>query len=81
MTDKEFLKDRDEALLSMDKDKIIKYLKKYGENTDFSENERLFWTTIHTARVNLFSLPAEEREKSRIWLIENKHRKVMEREE
>ena len=51
------------------------------ENTDFSENERLFWTTIHTARVNLFSLPAEEREKSRIWLIENKHRKVMEREE
>lgn len=38
-----FLKDREEALLSMNKSKIIGYLKKYGENTEpLLNNDRLF---------------------------------------
>lgn len=67
----ECIRDRDEALLSMDKVKIIRYLEKYGEEIGWSKNEDLFWLTIHKARANLFSLPIEEQEKSKQWLSEH----------
>ena len=44
-----FVKDRDEALLSLDKDKIFAYLKKYGI-FEYPVNEEVFWAGMHKAR-------------------------------
>ncbi len=66
----QFLKDRREALLSMDKKKIEQYMKKYDVRFKPS-NDLVFWTAIHKARCNLLDFPIEEKEKSRKWLHEH----------
>ena len=45
-----FVKDRDEALLSLDKDKIFAYLKKYGI-FEYPVNEEVFWAGMHKAHI------------------------------
>jgi len=67
----EFVKDRDEALLSLDYDKIIAYGNKWGVNWGkMPKNNEGFWVSVHMARTALRSLPLEERMKSKQWLIE-----------
>jgi hypothetical protein len=63
-----FIKDRREALLSMDRKKIESYCKKYG--VPVSDNDEVFWMAIHKARTAMLKFPANEREKSRNWLHE-----------
>ena len=48
----EFIKDRNEAFLSKDKDKILAYCEKY--NIKFPEDEEAFWAGVHKAICNLF---------------------------
>jgi len=69
MNIKQFAKERDEALLSLDKEKIIKYMKKYGVNP--IENELIFWTGVHKAILALKSTTEEQKVKSSKWLLEN----------
>lgn len=62
--------ERDEALLSMDREKILAYGDKWG--ADFRRflpnREQWFWASVHIARTGAKSLPMEERVKSKQWL-------------
>jgi hypothetical protein len=64
----QFFKDR-EALLSLDKDKILAYSIKYGAY--IPKDERVFWAGVHKARLALNCVDAEGKIISRNWLAEN----------
>lgn len=61
----QFVRERDKALLSMDKERIIAHMKKYGSPVPRDE---IFWLTIHKARTGAVSLPMAERAASKWWL-------------
>lgn len=63
---KECIKERDEALLSLDKDKILAYMHHWDITPP--KNELVFWGGIHKARLASTGIPPEEKEKSRVWL-------------
>jgi hypothetical protein len=63
-----FIKERNEALLSLDKQKITAYMLKY--EVPFSQDERVFWASVHKARTAITSFPPDEIQKSRDWLAE-----------
>ena len=67
MIPKNFIKERDEALLSLDKEKITKFLRKYG--TPVPENETVFWAGVHKAIFHLDSANPGQKLKSMIWLV------------
>ena len=67
-----FIKDRNEAFISMDKDKIIAYCEKY--KVFIPEDENVFWAGVHKAVCNLFLLEdspisIEQYNKSYEWLV------------
>lgn len=66
---KQFIKDRNEALLSLDKEKIVAYLNKY--NVPIPDNELVFWAGVHKGIVSLNSAPIEKKERSADWMIEH----------
>ena len=73
----DFVKERNEALLSLDKEKIIKYMKKY--NIKYPKDEETFWAGVHKSICNLFLVPEneislEQFEKSYEWLEKNGYR-------
>lgn len=63
---KQFVKERDAALLSMDREKILAYARKWGAN--MPGDERVFWAAVHKARTATASLPMFERAASKAWL-------------
>jgi hypothetical protein len=67
----EFLRDRDEALRSLDEAKIRAYAKKYDCEAEMPSHPLVFWAAVHKARLQLL-LTAEERRVSEQWLAENK---------
>lgn len=64
-----FVKERNEALLSLDRDKILAYMKKYQVSTPTDDNE-VFWASIHKA-ILVISAPEDKKEQSRKWLREH----------
>lgn len=72
---KEFIKDRNEAILSMDKDKIIAYSKKY--DIPIPDNDKVFWAAVHKVICNVFMyednspVTLEQYTKSYDWLAAN----------
>lgn len=66
MTTLDFIRDRDEALLSLDRQKIEAYLTKYG--SPIPPDDQIFWAGIHKARTAIKSISDEERQKSIDWL-------------
>ena len=66
---KQFLADRNEALLSMDREMIVSFRKKYnGNEVDEPEDEHIFWISVHKARTASLGLPEVERRISMNWL-------------
>lgn len=63
---KDFVKERDEALRSLDKTKIEAYMKKYQVYRP--ADDEVFWAGIHKARLMATSMTEEEKEVSRQWL-------------
>lgn len=63
-----YVKERDEALLSMDEDFIRKTFAKW--DVPLPDDPVDFWVTMHKARTGAKLLPEEERKKSRDWLTE-----------
>ena len=59
MNIKKYVKERDEAMLSLDKDKIVSFCKKYG--VPVPENELVFWAGVHKAIVALNSATDEQK--------------------
>lgn len=70
----DFIKDRNEAFVSMDKEKILAYCKKY--DITMPEDEDIFWAGVHKIVCNLFliedsPIPIEQYNKSYDWLKEH----------
>lgn len=64
-----FIKERNEALFSLDEKKIKRFLKKYG--ITIPKNEEVFWCTIYKAVCNVEGAPQEVKEKAMAWLKEH----------
>lgn len=70
----DFIKDRNNAFASMDKEKILAYCKKY--DVTIPEDEEVFWAGVHKTVCNLYLLEEspiskEQYDKSYDWLIEH----------
>lgn len=68
-----FIQDRNEAIASVDKEKILAYCKKY--KIKVPEDDEVFWAGVHKAVCNLFllensSINSEQFNKSYDWLTE-----------
>ena len=63
---KQFVEERNEALFSLDKEKITQYMKKYG--TKVPNNELIFWAGVCKAICNITDAPLEIKEKASEWL-------------
>ncbi len=68
---KQFVKDRNKAILSLDKDKIMKYITKYNKDASIPSEEIVFWAGVHKAILGIISATEEQKEYSRKWLREN----------
>jgi hypothetical protein len=74
---KKFVAERDAALLSLDKEKLLAYGKKWGVDWKLKPNDDYwFWVSVHMARTGARSLPMAERIKSKQWLAERGHRSM-----
>lgn len=67
----QFVKERDEVLLSMDESKIRAYHVKHNGYDPFVRfGPEVFWLSVHKAITGALSLPREFRLKSKAWLNE-----------
>ena len=64
-----FIKERNEALLSLDRKKIERYCKKHG--ITMPTDDEAFWRGVHKAICAITSIPFEVRQKSADWLFEH----------
>lgn len=74
-TVKEFVKERNEALFSLDRDKILKFYESaYGKtemNMFENVDERTFWASVYKAICNITSASEDLKSKAEKWLNEN----------
>ena len=67
----EFVKERNEALFSLDRNKIEAYMKKYGELEVEEIPENLFWANVYQAICGIKDAPDELISKALMWLYKN----------
>lgn len=65
----EFVKERNETLFSLDKEKIKIYAKKY--QIVMPDNDMIFWASVYKAIMAIESAPKELKGKAAKWLSEN----------
>lgn len=65
----EFIARRDEALLSLDRERIIALFNE--TETEIPEDETTFWAGVHMARMEVKSFSAEVKAESLGWLHAN----------
>lgn len=65
----QFIRDREQALLSLDEQTIRDYCRKY--EIPLPDHQLKFWAGVHKARANMPSMPESARRQSRRWLIEH----------
>ena len=63
------VQERNEALFSLDKNKIMAYLRKYNLPTEAS-SDTVFWAGIYKAICNIRNAPEPIVEEARAWLNE-----------
>lgn len=63
-----FIRERNEALLSLDREKIEAHMRKY--ECPIPADDEMFWAGIHKARTAVKTFPEDERKKSRDWLAD-----------
>ena len=68
---KKYVKERDKALLSLDKEKIVKFMKKHCPDAEIPENETVFWAGVHKSITALNSATMEQKLDSMVWLIQH----------
>lgn len=69
MNIKQYDKERDEALLSLDKEKIIAFYKKY--NIPYVKKDKFFWATVYKCILLINVSTAQQKLDAQNWLIEN----------
>lgn len=67
MSISDFIKERNEAFFSLDKEKIISYCKKYSD--DIPEDELVFWAGVRYAILGIASSNDEQKNEAKQWLI------------
>ena len=72
----DFVKERNEALLSLDENKIDEYMKKYCPSAKKPKDKKIYWASVHKAICNLFlvsenNITIEQYERSYEWLSKN----------
>lgn len=65
----EQLKERDEAMLSLDKEKILEYCKKY--DAPIPDDKIVFWSGVHYHILGINKATKEQRQNSKQWLTEH----------
>lgn len=63
---KKFVKERDDAMLSLDKEKIVAYCKKY--DVPIPENEQVFLAGVYKSILAIKSSPEHLRREANEWL-------------
>ena len=66
------IRDRNEALLSLDENTIKAYCKKW--EVPLPDNEQEFWEGVHVARIQVKNFPEKVKRESYAWLQKNKSR-------
>ena len=66
-----FVKERNDALFSLDRGKIEAYLIKYGEGELVHTTDMLFWASVYKAICGIKGAPKEVVAKARAWLLAN----------
>ena len=61
-----FVKERDDALLSLDENKIRAFCRKY--HVQLSDNPLVFWASVYKSILAMRNSPADIREKAEAWL-------------
>lgn len=69
MDKKQFIKDRDAALFSMDKETILAFCHEYGIH--MPSNDLVFWAGIHKAICTLATSPQAQKTISNKWLLDH----------
>ena len=64
-----FIKERNEALFSLDEKKIRRYCKKHS--VTIPRDEEVFWRTIYKSVCNVEDAPQEVKERAIVWLKEH----------
>lgn len=67
----EFVKERNEALFSLDRSKIEAYMKKYGQLEAEKVPDNLFWANVYQAICGIKDAPDELVSKALMWLYKN----------
>ena len=62
----DFIRERNEALRTMDMGKILAYMFKY--RIPAPNDETVFWAGLHKARCHITDMPEELKAESRAWL-------------
>lgn len=62
-----FRQERNEALLSLDEEKIRAFCRKW-QGQEMPQNKKLFWGGVHKAITGISSLPLEFRQQSKDFL-------------
>lgn len=70
-----FIAERNEALLSLDEQKIRAMFRKWND-VEMTENPTLFWLSVHKAITGCTGLPIDFRRKSKAWLEERGSRRM-----
>ena len=66
-----FVKERNEALFSLDRKKIEAYLTKYGETEMVNAPDIIFWGGVYKAICGIQGAPEDVVDKAHAWLLEN----------
>ena len=64
----DFIHERNAAFLSLEKEQILNYCKKY--DVSIPDDELVFWAGVHKARLQI-DIPETEKNISRQWLKDN----------
>ena len=66
---KNFIQERDAALLSLDEERIKTYCQAWG--VPIPDSNEVFWRAVHKAICNITSASTEQRRRSAQWLAEH----------
>lgn len=66
-----FVKERNDALFSLDRKKIEAYLVKYGESEAVVAPDMLFWASVYKAICGIKEAPKDVKKEAIIWLSDN----------
>uniref|UniRef100_UPI003FEED07A hypothetical protein n=1 Tax=Eubacterium sp. TaxID=142586 RepID=UPI003FEED07A len=65
----QFTKDRDKALLSLDKEKILAFYAKYG--LPYAKIDKVFWATVYKCIYHIDASTKKQKAEAKQWLLQN----------